>query len=480
MKFEYIDKEPEIGDLVIWENYLGDLVISDKPYLVTDKSNKGLVKILDERNKLTYMGNVGRKVLKQINPDNAKAGDYMFRLTKGQKEFPEGSIIKVNEVGGRYLYYKSTCGVFKKSVVVIRPQQKTDMKITDYSVDISGTSVEERLVLRQVLIDNKQNFSSGLRDEETIKFFLDLNVLIFDKSNKLWCGGYKSKTATIISYNDFVDKFRKEKTIECKYPLFMQWKDEKTFIVKFEDLGSGVVMTKSEGWNIGDFYDMFIHHTNNQWEPCDFTKEPEIFDLDWYEARYQAGLPVYVVSKNTYQLCKHVPPKGWSSYETFAIEIPKEDLNLDNPKTLKDWDKRFEAGLPVWHQLNYKTYCMCQKSPCNYTEGTEFYTANPSCQDNVEANQQTKKENPMKLQELINQIFKSDYENKPNFLVTVYEKEGSEFASTTANSLEEIEKAVAADYRLVGYKIVAYKIHTEFESAIPVTKTKLKIEKETL
>ena len=395
MKFEYIDKEPEIGDLVIWgEGYLGSLVIPDKPYFVTDKTNTGQVKVLTEDGNLTLMGRLNRRTLKQIPTNEAKVGDYMFRLTKGQKEFPKGAVAEIIKNSNKIYHYEKARSVIDFEVIFIRPQ--------------------------------------------------------------------------------------KEKTMECKYPLFMQWKDEKTFIVKFEDLGSGFVMTKSEGWEIGAFYDMFIHHTNNQWEPCDFTKEPEIFDLDWYEARYQAGLPVYVVSKNTYQLCKHVPPKGWSSYETFAIEIPNNTSNLDNPKTLKDWDKRFEAGLPVWHQLNYKTYCMCQKSPCNYTEGTEFYTANPSCQDNVEANQQTKKENPMKLQELINQIFKSDYENKPNFLVTVYEKEGSEFASTTANSLEEIEKAVAADYRLVGYKIVAYKIHTEFESAIPVTKTKLKIEKETL
>ena len=477
MKFEYIDKEPEIGDLVIWENYLGDLVISDKPYLVTDKSNKGLVKILDERNKLTYMGNVGRKVLKQINPDNAKAGDYMFRLTKGQKEFPEGSIIKVNEVGGRYLYYKSTCGVFKKSVVVIRPQQKTDMKITDYSVDISGTSVEERLVLRQVLIDNKQNFSSGLRDEETIKFFLDLNVLIFDKSNKLWCGGYKSKTATIISYNDFVDKFRKEKTIECKYPLFMQWKDEKTFIVKFEDLGSGVVMTKSEGWNIGDFYDMFIHHTNNQWEPCDFTKEPEIFDLDWYEARYKAGLPVYKVSNNNnYTLCKGLSPKEWhkNNYKTFAIEIPNNTSNLDNPKTLEEWDNRFEAGLPVWTgHVQVKDIL-----PSELNEDMpNYYIFSTSCQDNVEANQQTQKEKQMNLQEILDAIFgKSDYEAKPNFIVTVFKNE-KEIATTTADSIESISSKIQSDTRLWGCKLVVYKVHTELETQVPVIATKLKIDK---
>ena len=85
-----------------------------------------------------------------------------------------------------------------------------------------------------------------------------------------------------------------------------------------------------------------------------------------------------------------------------------------------------------------------------------------------------------KLQDLINEIFKSDYENKPKFLVTIYSPDGAEHASATANSIEEIQAAASADYRLVGHKIVAYKIHSEIESAIPVTVTKFKKEKETL
>ena len=96
----------------------------------------------------------------------------------------------------------------------------------------------------------------------------------------------------------------------------------------------------------------------------------------------------------------------------------------------------------------------------------------------LEKNKKQNKEAIMPFQDIINSIFGvSAYDAKPKFLVTIYKPDGSEYANATADSIETIKQKAATDYRLIGHKIVAYKLHTEITTEIPVVATRLKNEK---
>lgn len=54
--------------------------------------------------------------------------------------------------------------------------------------------------------------------------------------------------------------------------------------------------------------------------PCDFTVEPEIYDIDWWQQRFEAGLPVYAIHISTNaKRCETVPPKLWGKNYTFSM-----------------------------------------------------------------------------------------------------------------------------------------------------------------
>ena len=90
--------------------------------------------------------------------------------------------------------------------------------------------------------------------------------------------------------------------------------------------------------------------------------------------------------------------------------------------------------------------------------------------------QPTIKEQPMKLQQLLDTIFGvSDYEAKPKFIVTVFNND-KEVGTTTAESIEEIQQTIQSDTRLWGCKLVAYKVHSELQTQVPVAITKFKKE----
>ena len=122
---------------------------------------------------------------------------------------------------------------------------------------------------------------------------------------------------------------------EVKYPIFKQWKKE---LIKFEGLTSGIQLTTSEFFTPGEYKTTWTSHTDPRWNPCDFTTEPEIFDLDWWQQRYEAGLPVYAIeSDGTVFLCKGIQPNQWYRGITFSMTDPsliqkvpmsKEDIEL--------------------------------------------------------------------------------------------------------------------------------------------------------
>ena len=122
---------------------------------------------------------------------------------------------------------------------------------------------------------------------------------------------------------------------EVKYPIFKQWKKE---MIKFDGLTSGVQLTTSDFFTPGEYKTTWTSHTDPRWEPCDFTIEPEIFDIDWWQARYKTGLPVYAIGLDGYvSLCKALSPKEWDDITTFSmtdhsltqkVPMSKEDIKL--------------------------------------------------------------------------------------------------------------------------------------------------------
>lgn len=107
------------------------------------------------------------------------------------------------------------------------------------------------------------------------------------------------KDSSIFNRNDFKLCDSNGKLIdEFTYPLYMESIIRESRIgrvVKFDSLNSGKVIIKGNsntlvGYKTSDW----VEHTRiDCWKPCDFSKAPEIEDLDFWDARYNAGLPIY-------------------------------------------------------------------------------------------------------------------------------------------------------------------------------------------
>lgn len=226
-----------------------------------------------------------------------------------------------------------------------------------------------------------------------------------------------------------------------EYPVF---KEDKVlgFIFKYTGPNEGIYLTNKGIPNRtpGDYSSAMMSRHRDCWKPCDFTIQPDIDDIDWWQARYRAGLPVYATDIFGVFLCKTTPPKEWASNTIFSMT----DLSL------------------------------AQQAP-TIPESAISFALYPSGAPS-KPTQTTIKEQPMKLQQLLDTIFGvSDYEAKPKFIVTVFNND-KEVATTTAESVEEIQQTIQSDTRLWGCKLVAYKIHSELQTQVPVAITKFKKE----
>lgn len=227
-----------------------------------------------------------------------------------------------------------------------------------------------------------------------------------------------------------------------EYPVF---KEDKVlgFIFKYTGPNEGIYLTNKGIPNRtpGDYSSAMMSRHRDCWKPCDFTIKPDIDDIDWWQARFEAGLPVYIKdgSGDVYK-CNLTTPKSWGKDCTFSMT----DLSL------------------------------AQQAP-TIPESAISFALYPSGAPS-KPTQTTIKEQPMKLQQLLDTIFGvSDYEAKPKFIVTVFNND-KEVATTTAESVEEIQQTIQSDTRLWGCKLVAYKIHSELQTQVPVAITKFKKE----
>lgn len=273
---------------------------------------------------------------------------------------------------------------------------------------------------------------------------------IDDKSNI--SNLYYTSTSSV-SFNEVIVIAQAEP--EVKYPLFMYWYNNTGTLVKFDGLQSGAQLTDSEFNNAGDYSLGWSEHTDPRWKPCDFTIQPNIDDIDWWQGRFEAGLPVYATDSTSTFLCKGIEPKQWYNGVTFSMTDPS--LIQKVPMSKEDIEL-FKQQVPL---------STLHLGLCN--EISLGATADCSLQSTI-------KEQPMKLQQLLDAIFGvSDYEAKPKFIVTVFNND-KEVGTTTAESIEEIQQTIQSDTRLWGCKLVAYKIHSELQTQVPVAITKFKKE----
>jgi hypothetical protein len=338
MRYELEPEDTKVGNAILYKDiFNSDAITKNKAYLVVGISSTASATIIDNGLKPSgpWGTKCGRRFIKEVSIKNAVPGDDIIFLrdmdysSVPPKSNPKkGQVFTITNIQkdgtinyGLYNIHETfEYGAQPKDVIILKTIK--DMKITDYIVDISNTSIDKRLELRQVMLDNNQKFDSIL-DEKDIKSnrFSGAKILVFKYQ---WYGDYKGEPN--ISCKDFIDKFKKKSD------------DEKQIIQ--------------------------------------------------------------------------------DSIQSVQDSIQQAQIKKQNKEAI------------------------------------------------------------MPFQDIINSIFGvSAYDAKPKFLVTIYKPDGSEYANATADSIDDIKQKAATDYRLVGHKIVVYKLHTEITSEVPVTITRLKDKK---
>ena len=224
---------------------------------------------------------------------------------------------------------------------------------------------------------------------------------------------------------------------EIKYPLFMQNKYGSIFKYTSENYGKCIHSANPNKLHLN--FEKWLPPYGIQpdfMKPCDFTVEPEIFDIDWWDARFNAGLPIWYV---------------FDGAPIQATRLPSSYISID---------KFF-------------------MKPMRYIAFGNYYVPwveSTSCQDTVEANQLTQKEKTMTIQQLLTQLFgaekpTTDYDRRSSYIVVAYNRDGSQIATAIAETVASVESTIARTPELWGCKILTYKLDKELYVDVPVTIT---------
>ena len=127
-----------------------------------------------------------------------------------------------------------------------------------------------------------------------------------EENYEYWEDGQFSSVA---SDNSLIHKHNDFKLCDCNgkliqeftYPLYMESIGDNSVtdrVVKFVSLTEGTVIIQGNSITLPSHRSTsWIKHMNTKhWKPYDFSKAPEIDDLDYWDARFKAGLPVYFSS----------------------------------------------------------------------------------------------------------------------------------------------------------------------------------------
>ena len=141
-----------------------------------------------------------------------------------------------------------------------------------------------------------------------------------------------SDNSLIFNYNDFKLCDCNGKLIEeFTYPLYMESIGDNSVtdrVVKFVSLTEGTVIIQGNSITLPSHRSTsWIKHMNTKhWKPYDFSKAPEIEDLDFWDARYNAGLQVYFSfdSNNNDKLYKLFDAPSIAFYKDIKFHISGE------------------------------------------------------------------------------------------------------------------------------------------------------------
>ena len=358
------------------------------------------------------------------NPFGLLTKNKVYQVTK---RVDQDTVYVINDMGAEHWY----CKALGFKVLQTKPASEAVVGDYMYRISTGNTKFPQYSSIKITKIDNESNISNL----------------------------YYASTSSVL-FNEVIVIAQAEP--EVKYPYFTESKQlGKEYICKVLDENS---YTYVLNWGYYKNYSkIFYSQYPPSQAPCDFTTEPEVFDIDWWQQRFEAGLPVYYVGNNGYCTICHLPPIEWEPNTTFSItdnsptqKVPmsKEDIEL------------FKQQVP----LSSLHLGLCQE--ISLGAAADCSLPYPIIQ----------KEKPMKFQDFINSLFteeiKTDYEKKPNFLVTIYNSEGTEIAVTTATSVKSVEDILQSSPKLWGSKAVMYSIDSEVQVSVPVVTTKFKKPKE--
>lgn len=151
------------------------------------------------------------------------------------------------------------------------------------------------------------------------------------------------ESSSIFNYNDFELCDCNCKLIqEFTYPLFMENVFDKLTagrVVKFVSLTEGTVIIQGNSITLpGHRSTSWIEHMSTKhWKPYDFSKAPEIEDLDYWDAIYNSGLPVYFSFnyENNKTCCKANLLPSVLFKDNNNIKFHISDLSESKPKFLE-------------------------------------------------------------------------------------------------------------------------------------------------
>lgn len=303
--------------------------------------------------------------------------------------------------------------------VTFRHKQGDKMEITDHIIDIKDTSVADRLRLRQVFLDNNQDFDSIMNPGN----FLDMEVCLIDSSRK-WYGDYYENcgygNTPTISLLDFIEKYKKLDILT-----------DLAFYKK-----SGKDWTENEVENIAFFIN---------------SSTPDI------------SLSIERTKKYCYtiQLGGRVFP--WPRQNiSYCTKVAYEDVF---PDTVEEKVEQSETDLPHFNQNSYTASDYCVKST------NQTITKGELMENTVRMTEG--RPQPKSLEEVLKEIFGvqavTDLKNKPKYVAHVFDGDENLVEIVAIESDEAGAALLSGNIReYIDYTVVTYKMKNKHTLHVPV------------